>query len=227
MRLRSTDDDAKGKQRQRERPELSLLGRLSEWDTVHLHPVTGRLDSVSTSNSKARDLHGAVVDPPADRARARAKGVTDWRLASLALFVSGRERERERDQRVGYVCAWPERALSLFPAKGPRPGRPPWTGTPVARPLPAMFVLEASKGARARPSSFPSQLHPPRTAAPSISIRILQHVRWIIARHCRWDLRIHGFGRSKVSRHRATPADLLGRRTLGGAARARQIWPIH
>jgi hypothetical protein len=150
MRLRSTDDDAKGKQRQRERPELSLLGRLSEWDTVHLHPVTGRLDSVSTSNSKARDLHGAVVDPPADRARARAKGVTDWRLASLALFVSG----RERDQRVGYVCAWPERALSLFPAKGPRPGRPPWTGTPVARPLPAMFVLEASKGARARAPLF-------------------------------------------------------------------------
>lgn len=153
MRLRSTDDDAKGKQRQRERPELSLLGRLSEWDTVHLHPVTGRLDSVSTSNSKARDLHGAVVDPPADRARARAKGVTEWpRVACLVCF---RQRERERDQRVGYVCAWPERALSLFPAKGPGPaGRPPWTGAPVARPLPAMFVLEASKGARARAPLF-------------------------------------------------------------------------
>lgn len=137
---------------------------------------------------------------------ARAKGVTEWpRVACLVCFRQ-RERKRERDQRVGYVCAWPERALSLFPAKVPGPaGRPPWTGAPVARPLPAMFVLEASKGARARPSLpfLHSCIH---HARHHLSISILQRVRWI-ARHCRWDLRIHGFGRSKV---RTTQEDARG-----------------
>lgn len=87
-------------------------------------------------------------------ARAPAQKVSRIGASRRLPCLFPAERERERDQRVGYVCAWPERALSLFPAKGPRPGRPPWTGTPVARPLPAMFVLEASKGARARAPLF-------------------------------------------------------------------------
>lgn len=162
-------------------------------------------------------------------ARAPAQKVSRIGASRRLPCLFPAEREREREISGWGTCVRGLNARSAcFPRKvrGPagRHGRAPRS---PARCRPCSFSRPQKEHARARPSSFPSQLHPPRTAAPSISIRILQHVRWIIARHCRWDLRIHGFGRSKVSRHRATPADLLGRRTLGGGARARQIWPIH
>jgi hypothetical protein len=63
-------DDAKGRQ-WKDRNFLSVSGI----QFTCMRAVTDRLDSVSTGNSKARDLHGAMADP-ADRAR--AKGVAEW-----------------------------------------------------------------------------------------------------------------------------------------------------
>jgi hypothetical protein len=71
-------DDAKGRQ-WKDRNFLSVSGI----QFTCMRAVTDRLDSVSTGNSKARDLHGAMADP-ADRARVQK--VSRNGLACLVCF---------------------------------------------------------------------------------------------------------------------------------------------